>query len=458
MKIFFVNGERAGTTMDFDMMSITVGREVENVLSLDAGGVSRFHGRIFCQDGKWFVEDFDSTNGVKVNTMLIVEAYELHNGDLVAFGDQIFRVSDLDEPESPVFEEEAEAEPEMKTELFDMAGELSEALKQGAAKIFSGGSSKTPENGGEPRQEHRIMSNRLFYTVVLCLSVVAISGFYIFVTTPEKNTGSVAAKKEKASDFLLYYEKELYSPDNIFRFVLHIENCKAVFTIDDLKSSRHFQRTLENLNESALEPLRSRVERSGFMLAEKPQKGSAPVNSRERRRLVIGTAGALNDVEVINNHAPESFEEMEGAISLFADNYGLQTISMTPAELMEQAESCFVKAEELFANRAAGLKNLRDAILRYQIAVDCMEQFSPKPALWNRARKQLELAERLRNQKYKDLDFEHKRLLRFRDFESLRTIYVQQMDLCDPDSKEYNLARDRIFKLDRHLNRVRKRR
>lgn len=480
MKIFFVNGIRAGETLVFSVPLITVGREDSNVLELSAEGISRFHGRLFCEDDVWFAEDLGSTNGVKVNNRLIQEPTKLCEGDLVEFGDQMIRVTELGDampqiifnPLGSDVSAEADSRATRKVVVANSAPsemkhatktiDISAALKDGKLKIFGGGASKSRDDDHDDSQNatpgrRRIMSNRMFYTIVICAVVVAIAGFYRFASEQGAQKRTASAPKENVKDFLLFYEKEISSPDNVFRFVLEIENGKALFTIDDLKSARRFQRTLENLNAISLEPLRSRVARSGILAATSPQQGSAEFDTRERRRMVVGTGRALNDVSVVNNNAPRAFEEMESAIALFADHYGLQTISMTPQELKDQAESNFVKAEELFGNRAAGLKNLRDAILRYKIAVDYLEQFSPKPALWDKARKQLELAERLRAQKYKELDFEQARLIKFREFDALRFIYAQQMELCDPDSREYNLARERLFILDRHLNQAKRR-
>jgi len=159
---------------------------------------------------------------------------------------------------------------------------------------------------------------------------------------------------------------------------------------------------------------------------------------------------------VLNNTAPKAFEDVEYAINTFAENYGLQTIAMTPEELREQAEQSFVKAEDLFANREAKLSNLRSAIQRYTLAVNYLEQFSPKPALWDRARKRLEEAEKIRRQKYQDLNYERIRLVNVKEFEQLRFVLHQMMELCDPDSREYDSARQMLFKLDNYLNRTSK--
>ena len=66
MKLFFVNGLRAGEELEFILPEITVGRELDNVVIIPVEGVSRYHGKFRLQsNGKWTVEDSGSTNGIK---------------------------------------------------------------------------------------------------------------------------------------------------------------------------------------------------------------------------------------------------------------------------------------------------------------------------------------------------------------------------------------------------------
>ena len=46
MKIQFINGERAGETVDFQETEISIGREEGNSIQLLTGGVSRYHAQI----------------------------------------------------------------------------------------------------------------------------------------------------------------------------------------------------------------------------------------------------------------------------------------------------------------------------------------------------------------------------------------------------------------------------
>ena len=56
MKIFFVNGVRAGEELDLALPIINVGREEDNAVMLLTGGVSRYHGELRRdENGGWTV-------------------------------------------------------------------------------------------------------------------------------------------------------------------------------------------------------------------------------------------------------------------------------------------------------------------------------------------------------------------------------------------------------------------
>lgn len=468
--------------MVFAVSTISVGRESDSLLVIPAESISRHHAVLRrLDDGSWQVEDTESINGVKVNRTKIDRPVILCEDDLIEFGDQMIRVAELDAVvpkvvfsslgEEPVTEPAAENPPaeaaagmpsfartrDLADLNADKTVDLSEALKNGKLRLFGSGSEggRRESGGGEPGRK-RLFSNRLFYTVLGCAVVVGLAMFYIVITESEqRGIAARAATVNPAGKMLLFYEKEIISPDNVFLFSLHIENGAAEFVIDDLKSRRRFLRKIDVLGEGSLDMLRSTIERSGFMNQAAVARGGS-VREKERRRLVVGDGRKLNEVEVINNAAPKSFSEVEYAIGNFAETYGLQTIALTPDELIESARNSFIKAEDLFANREAKLSNLREAIQRYKITTDYMEQFSPKPELWEKARQRLEEAEQIRQQKLQDLNYERIRLANFQNFESLRFVLRQIMELCDPDSKEYEANRDRLLKLDRHLNRTKK--
>ena len=122
---------------------------------------------------------------------------------------------------------------------------------------------------------------------------------------------------------------------------------------------------------------------------------------------------------------------------------------------MRLANNNFHKAEDLYANRESDPANLRDAISRYRVAVNYLSQFSPPPAMLKTAKIRLQEAEKLRNAKLEELEYNRVRLQNVRDFDSLRRVFMQTMALTEPESKIYNVARKRLHILDVRLKKRR---
>lgn len=533
MKLFFVNGLRAGEELEFAIPEITVGRELDNVVIIPVEGVSRYHGKLKLQsNGKWIVEDTGSTNGIKCNRVKIQGPQELQEGDLIEFGNQMVRVtglisaaapvvfSALEEdpepiplkPQSPAVPEEIKITPPtaqdelkitppgqqgglkiappqhqkpVRIDLEDNAApvkiaptrdgnahkidlppsgsssrELSEALKNGKLNLFgntqgekknSHGLSDTP---GKPKKKP-VISNLLFYTLIICLAAVGIAAFYKMNLSQQpaaKQQDSSVSDSLNAKRFMLFYEKQIITPDNVFYFVLHIENGMASFQIDDLKSSRYFTRDNIPFTVDAYEKFHADLEHENFFKADSPAEAMDSEGKRDHRRMVVCDQGRLHEITVRNNMPPSAFERLEMTINLFAENHALRTVSMTPDELREQAEMAFNKAEDLFQNRHSRASNLREAIHRYRLAVEYLDAFRPRPKLWDMARKRLDAAEKIRQDRLAALRSERIRLGQLKEFAAVLPVLEEIMALSDPDSPQFSDARQMRIKIDSYLH------
>ncbi len=477
MKLVFVNGPRSGEELEFALPEITVGREDDNILRVPAAGVSRYHAKL-CRSGNgaWHVKDLGSTNGVKVNGQKIDGDQELKEGDSVEFGDQMIRVSGFrDTTPQLVFnpvDGDAVSPETRKTSAFSAESAIPEpppasSTRRGGAKLedlsalFASGSDKLFDpkmkekqkeksgTDGEPHTEKkRLFSGVFFYVLTAALAVICISAAVLAMSPKEKAPGQAVAQKV-AGPFSLFFEKQVISRDNVFRFTLLLEEERLEFTIDDIKSQRHVSRT-EKMSPESVEVFRSRVNSSGIWneVSTPPSPGA---DESQMRRVMIADGTRVRELSYLGSYTPSSFGLLESMVSDLAENYGLQTISLTPEELRSQAEQNFAKAEDYYGNREARGSNLRDAIRRYRLVVGALEQFSPRPPLWDRARKRLEEAESLRARKLDNLEVERVRFGQVQDFDGIRNVLLQTMELADEDSREHQIARERLYKLDTWL-------
>ena len=71
-------------TLDGDL--VTIGRQASCTIVIADNNISRVHARFRASDNGWTIEDLGSTNGTKVNGVLITELTLLSHGQLIALG------------------------------------------------------------------------------------------------------------------------------------------------------------------------------------------------------------------------------------------------------------------------------------------------------------------------------------------------------------------------------------
>jgi hypothetical protein len=77
----------------FDLIGgLSIGRSKEADVRIDDRYASSLHARVFSRDGRFFVEDMNSTNGTLLNGATLQGEAELIDRDTVQIGDTIFRL------------------------------------------------------------------------------------------------------------------------------------------------------------------------------------------------------------------------------------------------------------------------------------------------------------------------------------------------------------------------------
>lgn len=501
MKIKFLNGKYDGKELEINAPSITVGRDPGNLVSMDTDGVSRCHAEMKqLASGEWMIYDLNSTNGVKVNGQKIDGQANIVIGNTIGIGENNFLITELqNEPAKVIFnpivsappvsgeldEEPAGPVPVLNDDLFGSENKTGEKTEpeQTAVKVtpitpdkivsefnkISGplfgkknkrSSGENDKNDGQAADPGKRRSNMIFYTVLVCVVIMILSSAFS-IMSPQKQRGKRTVSQQPLT---VRYEKEVLQNDNVFRFEFYLKNKIAEvedddsgakqrkriytirFTIDDVNSKRHYSKETA-VAEETVDQLRSAINGSGIYAAP---ANDTPRDKSHNRILTIVEGTKLLVVKVPGEYASQEFNTVEETINDIADNFGLKTISLTPEELLSQANDYFLKAEDLFSNRAK-TGNLRDAIIRYRAVVESLEQFSPKPKMWDRARKQLEQAIKERDAKLEMFDAEYKRLSHMREFEPMRNVFLNIMELTEPDSKEYARAKRRLVIIDQAL-------
>ncbi len=77
----------------FDLFGgLSVGRSKEADVRIDDRYASGIHARVFSREGRFYVEDMNSTNGTLLNGATLHGEAELIDGDTIQIGDTIFRL------------------------------------------------------------------------------------------------------------------------------------------------------------------------------------------------------------------------------------------------------------------------------------------------------------------------------------------------------------------------------
>ncbi len=84
-KLVIVGEKFFGSEFPINKDVITIGREVGNDIIIQEESISRTHAIIYHEEGRYWIQDQDSLNGVKVNGELVGEA-DIKHGDEIIFG------------------------------------------------------------------------------------------------------------------------------------------------------------------------------------------------------------------------------------------------------------------------------------------------------------------------------------------------------------------------------------
>ena len=426
MKLTFTSGEHAGRSEEYASTAITIGREPDNVLVLETGGVSRYHALMSSTSGNWSISDLNSTNGIKINGVR-KKTSKLNEGDTVTVGEHVFVVSQI--ADSPAASDVLD---KFKTPLFNAQNNESSDKNKPAAS-----------NKGK-----KLFSNRLYYTVLACLAVMGITtAVKMFSNSSDKRDNGTASSEDQLETII--FERVKYFNANVFRFSMKLNGDQAVFTVDDAATERH-SKEISMTAPPGIDLLKNQIISTGILnKAPDIQPGSRDTYTR----VVLISGRKCVDYRIDGEALPSSLADICSAIDEFAENCGMITVSRTSEEIMQIAADNFNKAEDLFSNFESSPENLRDAIARYKTADRYLSQYSPPPPMAAKAKQQLIRAEELRNRLLQELKLAETRCLDSNQLDELRGIYRKMMMLSDPGTKSFDRTKRKLFKLDRALSR-----
>ena len=380
------------------------------------------------------VSDLESANGTFVNGAEIKSA-ELHDGDMIEIGETKLRVSasarGATAPHSGI--REAPAEARGATAPHSGIGEAPSSL--GEAPIVDLGLGESEAGEGEAPAKPNW---RPLLWAVAAVAILATAASIILRGGDEPEAPQIAAIKEPSLlPLTVAYEKIDANTESIFRYALNLSAERRLsIEIDDLAEDRHVRKDAE-IAEENVKRLAKQLERAGLFSVESPSPGLAADGSLARRSLTVAAGSRVAEASVENRAAPQAFEALCELLETFGRNeLGIWAIQYPAEKLVEMAEECFTRAQNLYEQRAIAHGNLFAATKACREAIFYLETVEPKPEFFAELLATGKDAEEELQRRYEEQRFKADRAINLKEWgaaaEALRTLRELVPDEGDP--------------------------
>ena len=306
---------------------------------------------------------------------------------------------------------------------------------------------KKKEDKGDIKRRHASM---LFYIMVIGAAVLLVLIFLLFdkiQNEAEKNKKPVALKSN-VNPLMVSYEKQISTPDNIFRYELKIRDNIITVVRDDLKHQIRFTRE-KKVDRDSLQKLEQELKETDFMNLAEQQAGITADRTDEMKTLTIAFGNNLNSTRIKNTFEPTSFKEAVGILEDYSKNIlSIPTVSLTADEMKNKAAEEFRNAEMLFKNFQSKDENLRMAIQKYGLVIDYLECFEPKPDMYDTAYQHSQEAKKILDDEIKSLMSDAERNLRLSKYADARENYQKIKSKINPEDSKYEFSRKKIIAIE----------
>ncbi len=418
--LLIVAGPDAGREFTVAGGASRLGRSSSNDIVLQDPAMSRFHCRFFFKPGEGlWAEDLGSANQTLLNQKPLHVA-RVQAGDILTIGATEIKV---------VNDQPMEVAPQ---NLFAAP----------PPTVAAGGG-----NGARP------WSKGLAFILILAAAGLAWLLFANRGRSPQPLAAGSAAPQSNALEVV--YEKVLASPENIFRYAMHLRDHELSVQIDDLLNKRHVAGTQrKKIEAEVLQRLAEEVRHSGFFELQNEYKGlSTNVWDQWDLRITIGRRAGR--VRVLNVMEPDAFRRLRELLEEFGQNeLGLAALALTPEKLQELARAAFLLGRSLYDQRLVKNENLALAIRALLETEWYLETIQPKPDYYADAVTLLETAKRELDEIVKNHEFLADRAIKLKDWpeaaNQLRTICDRIPERAD---ERHARARRRLIDVERNLKR-----
>jgi len=453
MKLHFLNGVRKGESLELTLQGVSLGRETDNDIALLVEGVSRYHSKIENNNNKWILRDLGSTNGTEINREAVNVSQVLEEGDIIDIGDQKLRFGEekIINSISNNIPNGSSNEPPRQTSVNISEQSEDDIVSTPIDELNLFKSKETSKSQGFDKDvfKKRLL-NVLFYGGILFIAFIFIILFLANENSKKvaKNQKNIEKKEEKKSSFVLFYEREEASVDNIFYVTLQVEGTSAYLTLDDLSSKRKYSKRAINIPQKFINDLEKSIRETDFYNLEEKHSSLNSGDKSSKKTIFIASQNELKRIIIKDEIAPSAFINVESIIRDFtSDSLNIDTF-MTAEETKAEGINAFYKAQSLYKNYDADPTNLKEAIKRYQKAEDLLSQFPYESKELVAARQNKLEANKIRENKLSGLTFSYSQAIRMENIDDAISCCYQIMSLTDTYEKKYINAKKKVIKLE----------
>lgn len=420
--ILVESGPEKGRHIQVPANGVRIGRSSKNDVSLNDPSLSRFHCRLyFDEGGDLWISDLGSANGTLVNDAP-VEERKLLAGDLCSLGETTMRVLHARSEGEGITPREGSDAPEP-------------AINLGFGR----------ESRGAGKRDLR----QWLLAGLGCMAAISILAwvpwkrlFPLFRAAPQAEDVA-PGPQETFPLFDVFFERVEGSTANIFRYSMSLKEGLLVVQVDDLAAGRHVRRERKVAPE-LLEDLSRICEQAGFFdLLSRYAGVSSGVH--ESTDLSVTSGRRTHRVLVVNHVEPDAVARIRGQLEEFSKNeLGLAALAIPPDELKRKANESYLLGMKLVDEREVDAGNLSRAIRAFTEAEWYLETIEPKPEFYGDTLRQRAECDRELQKRYDNLWFIAERSVKLRDWKEAA---VHLRGVCDliPDRSD-----------DRHRNAYKK--
>ncbi len=438
-------GPDTGKTVRIPEQGLRIGRSSRNDLILRDPAMSRFHCRVYpLPDDGLYIADLGSSNDTCVNDKPVQEI-RLHDGDRIAIGETVLRI--LDDGTGPPAAPSA-AVAGMDQRSSDSAARDEPVIDLGLHRSEPHQTAKTRRGPSRPA---------VWFVALGAFGLMAIGtlGWLIWRDLPRQQPPPRDEPVTAPLSLDITYEKVEADADNIFRYLMTLNDNRLALEIDDIQNNRQVRKTA-TIDESMARELALAIDSSGFFDLSPEYRGIAPdIHDRSEIQATIGSR--THRCIVLNRVAPDVFKQMGERLEVLAQNeLGTAALALPPEQLREKAHEAYLLGRSLSDERSLRHENLYRAIRAFREVEWYLETIEPKPDFYAEAVARRQQTERDLDERVKNLEFLAERAIKGREWNEaaihLRTILNTIPDRSD---RRHERTVIRLLDVERRLERGR---